>query len=252
LSLALPVHVAAEEGIEGKTITLVADSWCPYNCEDSSPNPGFMVEIAAYAFARAGYQIEYINVPWIRALHGAKSGVYDAIVGVDKQESLGLVLPEFPLAEARYTFYVRESSNWQYQGIESLSQVTLGVLRGYAYGDLRRDYITPNAGNSRLIQSISNDGGLAQNIKKVLSGRIDVLVEDQSVIQSYVHQHPQATGLRKAGVAHTEALYIGFSKRNPLAQEFAQIMDDGLSDLKSRKQLSKILVKYGLAPLADK
>jgi len=211
-----------------------------------------MVEIATYAFARAGYKVEYLNVPWIRALHGTKAGIYDAVIGVDTQESQGLVLPEAPLAEARYTFYVREDSHWEYEGTESLSQVTLGVIRGYTYGDLWQDYIEPNSGNSRLIQTISNDGGLSQNIKKVLSGRIDVLVEDQSVMQNYFHKHPQAGELKEAGVVHIEALYIGFSKKNRHAQSFAKIMDDGLADLKARRGLSTILVKYGLPTMIGK
>ena len=39
--------------------TLRADSWYPYNGDPKAENPGYMVEVARLAFAKAGYQLDY-------------------------------------------------------------------------------------------------------------------------------------------------------------------------------------------------
>lgn len=44
-------------------ITLVADEWCPYNCTPDTDHPGFMIEIAQYAFEHAGHTIVYTTIP---------------------------------------------------------------------------------------------------------------------------------------------------------------------------------------------
>lgn len=61
-SLALLLAVVLQCA-RAETITIVADPWCPYNCEPGSDEPGFMVEIARRVFAEAGIEVRYETVP---------------------------------------------------------------------------------------------------------------------------------------------------------------------------------------------
>ncbi len=61
-------------GVVAETITLIADEWCPYNCDPESDYPGYIVEIANAIYKVAGYQVQYQNVPWSRALKAVTEG----------------------------------------------------------------------------------------------------------------------------------------------------------------------------------
>ena len=52
--------------LTAKTVVLVADEWCPYNCAPNSDKPGYVVEIAELVFAEAGHTVIYKNA------HGAE------------------------------------------------------------------------------------------------------------------------------------------------------------------------------------
>ena len=75
------------------TITLAADPWCPYNCSADSKNAGFMVDIARKILAKHGVTVRYLEVPWVRALKGAKAGDYDGVIGASQHGSQRFYLP---------------------------------------------------------------------------------------------------------------------------------------------------------------
>ena len=67
---------------QAETIILVADTWCPYNCDPGSKYPGFMVEIAQRVFSAAGHQVVYQVEPWNRAVLSVQSGRFQGLIGV--------------------------------------------------------------------------------------------------------------------------------------------------------------------------
>ncbi|MDO3388466.1 hypothetical protein QWI17_21650 [Gilvimarinus sp. SDUM040013] len=109
----------------GETIHLVADNWCPYNCEPDSAAPGFMVEIAQRAFADEGISVRYSILPWLRALQDTRNGVYDAVIGASKAEAVDFIFPRIEQAQMRNAFWALSDSPWNFQGMHSLSVVHL-------------------------------------------------------------------------------------------------------------------------------
>jgi hypothetical protein len=49
--------------VDSNVITVVTDDWCPYSCTPGSEYPGYMIEVAAEIFKKAGYQIKYEYIP---------------------------------------------------------------------------------------------------------------------------------------------------------------------------------------------
>ena len=230
----------------GNFITLVADEWCPYNCAPNTDTPGFMIEIARYAFERLGYTIRYEKVPWARAIYETREGRYDGIVGAGREETPDFIFPEHELGRAVHVFYVRQGTAWKYSGLASLEQISLGVIRDYSYGNLYETYIEPNKADGKRIQMVSGATGLMQNIKKLLAGRIDALIEDRAVFRHYLHQANIPDQFTEAGVAYEEDVYIAFSPRHPHATEYAGILSAAIVELRTSGKLDTILRKYGL------
>lgn len=238
LILSIP-YLAADE------IVLVADRWCPYNCSPEDDNPGFMVEIAKYAFEKEGHTVIYKTVPWARAIKDVRDGIYHGIIGTGKQETPDFIFPEHELAKAKHTFFVKKGSSWKYEGLESLKEINLGVIIHYSYGSLYKDYIKPNQASKR-IQAVGGQTALKQNIQKLLYGRIDALIEDRTVFQFHLHKTNTSDVFLDAGSAYTEKLYIAFSPILKQSKTYAEILGKAMPDIRASGKLAGILKKYGI------
>lgn len=208
---------------EERTITLVGDEWCPFNCADHPDHRGFLVERTAAALAEKGIKLEYIEMPWSRAIIGVRKGRYDAIVGTGPTETPDFIFPPEPLAYARHSFYALASSVWEYQGLESLKEVRIGVIQDYSYGGLFKDYIRPNQDDESRVLILGGNKVLPRLVKLLELGRIDVIVAEKLVLDYYFKSRGVENPLRYAGLANEEALYVAFSP----------VLDDGVELAKS-------------------
>jgi polar amino acid transport system substrate-binding protein len=130
--------------------------------------------------------------------------------------------------------------------LASLEEISLGVIRDYSYGNLYETYIEPNKADGKRIQMVSGAVGLMQNIKKLLAGRIDALIEDRAVFQNFLYQANIPDQFTEAGVAYEEDVYIAFSPSHPHATKYAGILSSAVAELRASGKLATILRKYGL------
>lgn len=214
-----------------RTITLVADAWCPFNCLNSDSDRGLLVERAAAALAREGFQIQYHEIPWSRAIVGVRNGQYDGIVGAARDETPDFHFPSEPLAVARFSFYTMPSSSWEYEGLESLADLRLGVIQDYSYGGLRADYIEPNEGDSSRLVMLRGDQVLPRLVQMLELGRIDALIAEERVLEHYFQSNGRDNTLRHAGLARKEALYVAFSPAREDGPDLAATLGRGLESL---------------------
>lgn len=227
-------------------ITLRADEWCPYNCEPNSDEPGFMVDIARIVFKKAGHTVEYGVMPWARAIQDTRKGKYNGIIGAGKDDAPDFVFPENELAVMSGEFYVKKGADWEYKGLESLKDKVLGVIKDYTYSDVIDGYIEENGQNSKRVQVASGDNALDSNVKKLLAGRIDILIEDSNVMGLYIKENRKEKMLLTAGTLAPDELFIAFSPNNPKSTEYAKTLSDGIVDMRKSGELAIILEKYGL------
>jgi polar amino acid transport system substrate-binding protein len=231
--------------VHADDIVLEADSWCPMNCEPGSERPGFMVEAAEKIFARHGHKIVYQLRPWTRAIEEAKSGKANGIIGASKNDAPDFVFPVNELSLwPMDSFFVKADSNWTFSGIDSLKGITLGTMLDYGYGEKLLTYIKENP---RKVQVVGGDTPLENNIKKLLAGRIDVLVEASPVFLYTTTKMGVQNLVKLAGsMPETQAIYIAFSPGNPKSTEYARILSNGIDELRSTGELAKILATYNL------
>ncbi len=227
-------------------ITLVSDDWCPINCEPNSDQPGFMIEIAKLIFGEEGHTVEYKKLPWERAIIETRKGKNNAIIGAYKGDAPDFVFPENEQALIGNSLFVKADSTWTYNGISSLIEINIGVIKGYDYGEVLNNHIEKSK-NTMKVQMVFGETALEKNIKKLLKGRIDAVLESEFVFNYKASQMGHKGRVKSAGqVVDPDKAYLAFSPANPKSKNYARILSDGMEKIRKSGELKKILARYDL------
>ena len=226
-------------------LVIAADAWCPYNCEATSHDRGFMIDAASEILGKYGYEVIYRNSPWTNAIRDVANGHVDAVVGAGSAEAKDLVTAFEPLGINKTCFFTASERNFRYTGVTSLNAVRLGVIAGYLYGELIDRYIEEHRIHYNRVQLVTGDKPLLQNVKKLQAGRIDALAENEMVM-SFSTRKFNINGLRNAGCEKETALYIAFSPKRSDAKRLAELMNGGMPELRRSGKFKAILKRYGV------
>ncbi|MDN3579191.1 transporter substrate-binding domain-containing protein [Chitinimonas viridis] len=243
LTLGLGAPLAMAE-----TITIRADSWCPFNCVPQSAKPGYMIEIASAALGKAGHKVDYQNLNWSRALAAARDGSFTAVVGASDEEvrENKLIVGAAPLGRSINCFVTHKDGSWQYKGVASLAGRTIGAIQDYAYGDTLDAYFKANP---KVIQAVTGDDALLRNLEKLRNKRLDAVVEDQAVLAYTINEKNWQGHYKDAGCERSvtpSGLHIAFSPKHPKAREYARLLQDEVTAMRADGRLKTLLAKYGV------
>lgn len=229
-----------------ETVTIVGDPWCPYNCEPGEDKPGFMIEVAQEIFKENGIDVVYKVVPWTRAIDEVRKGKYNATVGGYIDDTPDFIFPEHAMAKSVDAFYIKQDGplDWSYKGVSSLETVSIGVIRDYSYGAIVDQYISDHKKDSSRIQFASGDNALEQNVKKLLAGRIQVVVEDGDVMQRFLTASNQKDKIKMVGHDEGENVYIAFSPNEAHSKQYAEMLSEGIARYEQSGRLQAIKAKY--------
>lgn len=246
VSLLLAVSLLAVSPCHARTLKVRADHWYPLNGDPQSDRPGFAIEILRRIFTPRDIALDYDLADWSRSLEMVHAGEIDCVVGAYRGEAPGLRFPETPLAWDIAAFYVRADSDWHYQGLESLKSVILGVIAGYGYGDELDRHIADHRGDPGL-KFMHGKDPLWRNIKKLIRGRLDVLVESPFVMESLLRRMELSEQVREAGrVGRRTPLYLACSPESGEIDAILSTFDRGMQALRESGELGRILETYRL------
>jgi polar amino acid transport system substrate-binding protein len=238
---------------QAKSVKVVSDPYPPY-VMDEPDRKGFVTEMTLKILRDAGYEAEYINVPFTRALVGLERGLYDGLLAVSPGRA-GFIYPEDAFATSVTSFFVLKNRTWTYQGIPSLKSITLGTILGYQFAggqpgapeDKIDFYIAQNKDNLDLIQSVGGEDGLEKNIKKLALDRIDAVAEDPAVFWYTANKLGLSDKFKTAGdLTQPTKITVGFPASNPRAKELVKVISDGVKKLKDTGEYKTLLMKYGI------
>lgn len=242
LKLILPLVLSSV--LFADEITLVADSWPPYNDEPGSAKPGYAIELATEIFTKAGHKVKFTMIPWARAVSQTEAGTYTAAVGAFDGDIKGAIIPKEPIGINSNTFFVKKGSSFKFSGIASLDGKTLGLIKEYTY-DLGE--FDKWAAKAKGVQWATGDAPLIMNIKKLAAGRLDVLLEDRNVVLYTANKLGFSSDIVDAGnLPGSNEIYIAFSGKNPKSKEYAELFSKGLAEMRKSGALKKILDKYNV------
>lgn len=239
-----PLHA---DTITADTITIVADSWCPYNCDPKSANPGYGIEIAKEIFEKAGHRVNYHTQAWQSALKAVKQGEATAAIGVTYNDSPELLFPQQPIGISQDTLIARSDMPFDYRTVESLDGHVLGAMAGYAYDPAFNTYIEKYKNDKTRLDLAEGDHGFEINLKKLVDKKLDLVLEDFSVANFVVKNLKMESLVTLHAVqGKRNRVYLAFSPKNPKSQEYSALLDKGIAQLRASGRLAQILKKYGL------
>ena len=228
-------------------IKLRADNWCPYNCDPSSGNPGFMVDIARAILEPAGHKVNYQIMPWSRALTEVRKGSIQGVIGAQQSEAPDLIYGSTPVALDDSGFAVRKGEKFRYGGPASLDMYRIGGILDYNYDGGEIDaYIKQNSSDKDRIQLNTGDAVGNANLRKLMARRVDIVMDSTVVLTYLVRQLGLESKIDIIPLGHPTEIYIAFSPADPRSKMWAAQLSSGIEALKIRGQMAGILARYGL------
>lgn len=243
----LPALMSCPAADAEEPVRLRADAWCPYNCEPSAEKPGYMVEIMRMVFADPG--LNYQLMPWSRAVEEARARRIDAVAGATAADGEGLVFGKESVGVTTNVIITRRGEKWRYAGSQSLEGKRLAVVKDYSYGEALDAYIQAHAGDSNRLELASGDNVTDQNLKKLLAGRVDAVVEDMNVAEFTLAAQAMDGLVEMQAIDTGTPLYIAFAP-GPDAAEKAAKLDTAIVALRRSGDLTRMLGRYGLGDWA--
>lgn len=228
-----------------EVMRVAADIWCPFNCQPDAPLPGYIIEVLAAVFPRQS--IDYQVLPWKRAMLQARQGTSTAALAATalmaREEQL--LIGRQPVGHAHDCLYVAPGSSQVYRGqaadLDGLQRV--GIALGYEYTEGLGAWL---AENKPRVFTESGDEPARRNLRKLMHGGLDGMIEDRSVMNFLLLDPAYAGRVRLAGCNQPVPLYMAFSPTRPGAAGLPERFDQGLQALRKSGRLARILDKYGV------
>lgn len=231
---------------ERMVITIGSDPWCPHNCMAGEAQEGYMIDITREVFEASGYQVEYLNVSWARALQMTREGLLDAVVSAFKTDAPDFVFPDEPQGHSHIAMYTPAGSQWLYQGLESLTDQSLLAINGYSYSVELDDYIRSHTDDPARVWVISGPSPLNRAISLLNQHRADVYPEDVYVMTWSLKDQTGIRPPRNAGLLQKTDIYVAFSPEHERSGQLAALLSEGTARLRESGRIREIMATYGL------
>jgi polar amino acid transport system substrate-binding protein len=142
----------------------------PFMYNDNAKPSGVYSALIAEALKRAGIEAVLSTAPWKRAIAGLDSGE-NGVGGIYKNaERLKKYDYSDKLFDEVVVVYAPRAKIFSFSGLDSLKGKTVGILRGWTYGD---DFdAAVKSGSVKTEETAGNE----QNFAKLTIGRIDALL----------------------------------------------------------------------------
>lgn len=237
--LLLPLLMFAKLNAADAELTFGTVNWEPYFGENLKDG-GVTVAVTKAAFARVGYNAEIQFMDWNRAVGLTTAGKLDGLFGCyySEEREDAMEISE-PIGEVDIVLFSKKGANITFESLEDLKPYKIGTMRGQVYTAEfeQADFLTKEVVDK-----------FEQNVKKLLGGRIDLIVESRAVLQDVLNKK-FPNDLDKIEVLspalESNAMYIGFSKK---VEGYEQILNDfnkGLKMIKEDGTYDEITKLYG-------
>ena len=122
----------------------------------------------------------------------------------------------------------------------------IAVIGGYRYGESIDSYVVAMA-NTRSVFVANGEDALERNIRMLLAGRVDLVLEVPYVFNAKAKQMGVLQEVREmARLKESYDLYIACSPIRVTSDEYLRLLDAGIRELRRTGELRKILDKYGV------
>ncbi|WDP89907.1 MAG: transporter substrate-binding domain-containing protein [Desulfobacter sp.] len=221
-------------------ITAASDPWPPF-VDPDHPKMGISIEVVSAAFKTQGYTLEHKIIPWARAENGVKTGKIDILPNTWKTDKrMAYLMYSTPYAFNQIKFIKKKGDGFEYNGLDSLAGKKVGIMLGYGYDDA---FMKSTAFKREAVSEF------VTSIKKLVSGRIDLTLEDEIVAKNKISK--KAPGMLDKieftkNSLSSKGLHVTSGLANPRHKEIIEAFNKGLEAIKADGTLAAILKGYGI------
>ncbi|MCO4786726.1 MAG: transporter substrate-binding domain-containing protein [Marinomonas atlantica] len=227
---------------ENMHVSLTANEWPPYTSANIEGG-GLVIELIKSAFAEEDVTIDYVIMPWARAMASVEAVRKDAVAAWYSEERSETFVFSDVLLINHAVMVKRKNSDIQWQELEDLIPYSFVLLIDAVneeqfdqYDALDKTYV----------------GEEKQALDMVIKKRVDMTVRDQGMVEYLIETEPE----RFAGkldfvekkLAHN-ALSLMLSKQHPNREEIIAHFNRGLSKIKENGRYQALLEKYNVSAL---
>lgn len=240
-SIGMALHAVAAENDERPALVIVIDSadFYPYYYREDGRLLGPMPEVTRAVLSTMDYSVDFLEVPWARAVDLVTRRQADAITGIfyRRERESFLHYPEHYPTESLLSLMVPVDSKLDFDGNPSaLAGYDVGAVLGWTYSLFEEPL---RIGRLDFV----DEKVLVQN---VALGRIDAGIGNPTSLSKYADDLGVTERIRllHPPVERTP-LYTAFSKK-PGHDRLAERFSSALAKFKDTPHFQEILHRYGI------
>jgi polar amino acid transport system substrate-binding protein len=230
---------AAEE----RTVRIVSDPWCPYQCLDEGDFRGITYDIISEIFGPRGYTVKMEMTSWTRAISALRTGKSTTFASAAKADAPDLIYAEVPTTYMQNTVFQKINSPIRYENVSQFSKGVMGYIQSYTYGSVIDSYLSNPKGPT---YKITGPNSLDRLLKMLHHGHIDYFVDDHVVTEYRIKHLNFGTSIQAVRTITSVPLYLGFSPVDPMGRTYAKWASQWLRQAQQDGRLKAIFSKYGI------
>lgn len=224
--------------------------YCPYICEGAEPTgySGYMVELAKASGKLQGLDITAKLAPFSRITRQTKSGDVAGIFLLGQFRDRSEYIITNIQVDFQPCFFVHKNNTWEYNGLHSLEDVTVGLIQSYGYPDTIMDHLAAHNSSGKAAEFVTSEKAQIQNVKKVIAGRVDALYDDRLVIHWVAQNEGLNSDIREAGCPAADIVKgnLVITKTYPDAENVVSKLNKGFEEFRKSENFLKLKRKYYL------
>ena len=222
-----------------ETVIIAAENdWIPYAKHDGT---GLANEIVIAAFKSVDIDVKYEIFPYARVLLNIEAGTHIAgfNVPLDEQSNRKYILGKEKLFDAVSAYYANRTLPLLAKNRTELTPgITIGVVRGYGYGDHYLEMV-----NKGIIKEAISDSETS-NLKKLANGRINGTIIYNKTANILINKLGLDSVIEFAFINETTPIHLAFSRAHPKGLYYSDKFDEGMRRIKSNGIYQAIYDSY--------
>jgi polar amino acid transport system substrate-binding protein len=246
--LSLIVFLKASYSQMKKELTISITESCPKMCEGKGKR-GFVTDILDEVLTMKGYKVNFVAMPWARAVISATEGSIDGIISPAKKEAPDLIYPKVEIAKQAECFYGRIDDNWKPTDAKSFINRQTIVFRGWSFEEEFKKTLGREKYKKNFNEFSIDQRYIDRILKMVLSKKIDSFWVEPIVFDSFKKKNRKKVEnkIKLQGCLLIQDLYVGLNPLNPkLSKKIANDFDDGIEKIRKSGRLKTILQQYDI------
>lgn len=215
------------------------NQFAPYGFKENGQLRGIEVDIMQEIAKRLNFKLKLTMLPWKKMITHMKKGKNDCMFAAFKtaERMEFMDYTNVPIHVSTLVFYVHKDRVFQYQGMEDLKGLTIGLVRGFATSP---DFDTARG---KKWFTVEEANGVEQNFKKLSKQKINAVLFNHHVGAHTLNTLNIKNVIPLSVPLTATSAYVTFSKKRNLAQLVPKF-DATLFNIMADGTYKKIFEKY--------